>query len=71
MSLYERREALLSPQQAIAVELVLYRDMTEREAALAMGLRATAPVSSYASQGALRLAAAWTDATWTGEMAVA
>lgn len=71
MGLYERRKALLSPQQAIAVELVLYRDMTEREAALAMGLRATAPVSSYASQGVLRLAASWTDVTRTGEMAVA
>lgn len=60
MSLYEKRTALLSPQRAKAVEYVLYRDMTERDAALAMGLAPGAPVSTYASQGAKILAAEWT-----------
>ena len=60
MDLYEKRTALLSPQRAKAVELVFFMDMTERDAALAMGLAPGAPVSSYASQGAKVLAAAWT-----------
>ena len=64
MSLFERRNALLSPRQAKAVELVFYQDMTERDAALLMGLQETAPVSSYASQGARTLAATWPGGTW-------
>lgn len=59
IGIYERRNALLSPQRAKAVELMFYRDMTELDAAAAMGLSAGAPVSSYASQGAKLLAAAW------------
>lgn len=60
MDLYKKRTVLLSPQRAKAVELVFFRDMTERDAALAMGLAPGAPVSSYAGQGAKVLAAAWT-----------
>lgn len=66
MDLYEKRKALLSPQRAKAIEFVFFKDMTERDAALAMGLAPGAPVSSYASQGAKILAA-----EWTGETAVA
>jgi hypothetical protein len=57
--LYESRNRFLTPQRSKAVELVFYRDMTERDAALAMGLSPGAPVSSYANQGARLLAAAW------------
>lgn len=67
MDLYNKRSSLLSPQRAKAVELVFYRDMTERDAALAMGLAPGAPVSSYASQGAKLLAAAWDGPAWQGE----
>jgi hypothetical protein len=67
IGIFERRTYLLTPQRARAVELVFYRDMTEREAALAMGLAPGAPVSSYASQGAKVLAAAWPGPAWEGE----
>lgn len=67
IDIFNKRTVLLSPQRAKAVELVFYRDMTEREAALAMGLAPGAPVSSYASQGAKLLAAAWPGGTWTEE----
>jgi hypothetical protein len=67
MDLFGKRAVLLTPQRAKAVELVFYRDMTEREAALAMGLAPNAPVSAYASQGARQLAAAWPGGTWTEE----
>lgn len=69
MDLFEQRKVLLTPQRAKAVELVFYQDMTEREAALLMGLQESAPVSSYASQGARTLAAAWPGGTWTEEAA--
>lgn len=65
--LYDKRHALMSGQRAKAVELVLYQDMTEKEAALAMGLAPGAPVSSYATQGAKILAAAWSESVWEGE----
>jgi len=71
MDLFERRKVLLTPQRAKAVELVFFLDMTERDAALAMGLQESAPVSSYASQGAKTLAAAWPGGTWTEEVAAA
>lgn len=67
MELYDKRLAVLTPQRAKAVELVFYRDMTEKEAALAMGLAPNAPVSSYASQGAKTLAAEWDGPAWQEE----
>lgn len=69
MDLFGRRGSLLSPQRAKAVELVFFLDMTERDAAVAMGLQESAPVSSYASQGAKILAAAWPGGTWREEAA--
>ena len=57
--LYESRDRFLTPQRSKAVELVFYRDMTEQAAAIAMGLSLSAPVSSYANQGARQLAAVW------------
>jgi len=45
------------------MELLFYRDMTERDAAREMGLPPSAPVSSYASQGARALAAEWRGGT--------
>jgi hypothetical protein len=69
IGIFEKRDALLSPQRAKAVELILYQDMAEKEAALAMGLHPTAPVSAYASAGAKVLAAAWPGEPWLGEEA--
>lgn len=65
--LYEIREKVLSPQRAKAIEMFLYEDMREQDAALAMGLSRETPVAIYATQGLKQLAAAWTDGiVWTG-----
>ena len=59
------RGALLSRQRARAIEMFLYRDMREQDAAVAMGLSPDTPVAIYATQGLKQLAAAWDqDALW-------
>jgi predicted DNA-binding protein (UPF0251 family) len=61
--IYDIRYELLSPQRARAIEMFLYEDMREQDAALAMGLSRETPVAIYATQGLKQLAAAWTDGT--------
>ena len=65
--LYGIRHEVLSPQRARAIEMFLYKDMREQDAALAMGLSRETPVAIYATQGLKQLAAAWADGTlWRG-----
>jgi predicted DNA-binding protein (UPF0251 family) len=65
--LYEIRHRLLTPQRARAIEMFLYKDMREQDAALAMGLSRDTPVAIYATQGLKQLAAAWADGImWAG-----
>jgi hypothetical protein len=52
--LYEQRH-VLSPRQSQAIELCLFRNMTEREAALTMGVSPTNPVAMYATDGLRKL----------------
>jgi hypothetical protein len=65
--IYDIRDRLLTPQRARAIELFLYRDMREADAATEMGLSPETPVAIYATQGLRQLAAAWSDGTlWSG-----
>lgn len=50
-----RCRTLLSPRQQQAIELCLYDNIKEREAARIMGISETAPVSIYANNGLKRL----------------
>src|SRR5256885_13090507 len=59
--LYDIRDRVLAPQRARAIELFLYRDMREQDAAVTMGLSAETPVAIYATQGLRQLAAAWSE----------
>lgn len=59
ISLYEMRRRVLPPQRAQAIEMYLYHDMRESDAAVAMGCSPTTPVAMYATQGLRQLAAAW------------
>jgi predicted DNA-binding protein (UPF0251 family) len=52
--LYEQRH-LLSPRQCEAIELCLYRNMTEETAAVQMGVSPTNPVAMYATDGLRKL----------------
>lgn len=52
---------MLAPQRARAIELFLYLDMREQDAARVMGLSPDTPVAIYATQGLKQLAAAWTE----------
>ena len=52
--LYESR-SFLSPRQAQAIEMFLYRDMRERDVAVLMGVSPVNPVAIYATQGLRRL----------------
>lgn len=45
----------LAPQQANAIELFLYGNLTEREASKAMNVSSTVPVGIYATVGITRL----------------
>lgn len=45
----------LSPRQQQAIELCLYANMKEREAARMMGIQESTPVSTYANNGLKRL----------------
>lgn len=47
----------LSPRQSQAIELCLYENVKESDAALQMGIQDTSPVSIYANNGLKRLAA--------------
>lgn len=51
---YEARGAL-APRQAMAIELCLWANIAEREAARLMGISPTSPVSIYATVGLSRL----------------
>lgn len=65
--LYDMRVILLPRQRARAIEMFLYEDMREQDAAVAMGLSPDTPVAIYATQGLKQLATAWTDAMiWKG-----
>lgn len=52
--LYANR-TLLSPRQRQAIELCLYANIKEREAAKMMGISETSPVCTYANNGLRRL----------------
>jgi len=52
--LYECRERL-SPRQRQAIELCLYANVKETDAAVTMGLKPTTPVAIYANNGLRRL----------------
>jgi DNA-directed RNA polymerase specialized sigma24 family protein len=52
--LYSCRDRL-SPRQAQAIELCLYQNMLERNAAQQMGVSETNPVAMYATNGLARL----------------
>jgi DNA-directed RNA polymerase specialized sigma24 family protein len=52
--LYECR-VHLSPRQRQAIELCLYRNIKEREAARMMGVSETSPVAVYANNGLKRI----------------
>jgi hypothetical protein len=62
--LYDMRLGLLAPLRARAIELFLYRDMREQDAAREMGLGADTPVAIYATQGLKILAAEWESSLW-------
>lgn len=55
--LYECRHWALSPRQAEAIELCLYQNRTEVEAAVLMGVSPTNPVAMYATDGLRKLVA--------------
>lgn len=57
--LFEKR-LWLSSRQCQAIEMCLYRNMTEENAAVAMGVSPTNPVAMYATDG-LRKIIAWID----------
>ena len=52
--LYSCRDRL-SPRQAQAIELCLYRNIKESDAARLMGIQESSPVSIYANNGLRRL----------------
>lgn len=54
LALYEAR-GRLAPQQATAIELFLYNNIAERDAAVAMGASEKSPVAIYATVGIARL----------------
>jgi DNA-directed RNA polymerase specialized sigma24 family protein len=54
--LYEARKHL-SPRQRQAIELCLFQNIKEREAARMMGVSETSPVAVYANNGLKRLIA--------------
>lgn len=54
--LYEQRH-VLSDRQCEAIELCLYRNMTEESAAIKMGVSPTNPVAMYATDGLKKLVA--------------
>lgn len=58
-------------QRARAIELFLYDDMRECDAAAAMGLSPDTPVAIYATQGLRQLSAAWSDGSLWGAAALA
>lgn len=53
------RGSLLTDVRARAIEVFLYQDMREQDAAVAMGLEPDAPVAIWATQGLRQLAAEW------------
>lgn len=55
--LYSQRLVWLSPRQAEAIELCLYQNRTEVEAATLMGVSPTNPVAMYATDGLKKLVA--------------
>lgn len=55
--LYDCRMWALSPRQAQAIELCLYHNRTEVEAAIEMGVSPTNPVAMYATDGLRKLVA--------------
>jgi predicted DNA-binding protein (UPF0251 family) len=59
--LYDIRCEVLTPQRARAIEMFLYYDMRESDAAEAMGLSRETPVAIYATQGLKQLALAWSE----------
>lgn len=66
--LYDIRDRVLAPQRARAIELFLYLDMKEQDAAVVMGLSPETPVAIYATQGLRQLAVAWSEGLlWRGE----
>lgn len=54
--LYAQRSRL-SPRQSEAIELCLFQNMTERAAAVSMGVSPTNPVAMYATDGLRKLVA--------------
>jgi DNA-directed RNA polymerase specialized sigma24 family protein len=54
--LYDCR-ARLSPRQSQAIELCLYRNIKEKDAALLMGIQESSPVAIYANNGLKRIIA--------------
>ncbi len=61
--LYDQRHDLLTHRWAQAIEMFLYHDMRESDAARAMGLSPGTPVAIYATKGLRILAEAWEGGT--------